>query len=508
MSRQPDLFDNLGRGASTPGQRPALSVSEFNERVAAYLQGLFPATFRIQGFVSGFNRSFAKGGHVYFELHEKDPDDETRDLARISLVIWRGTRQRLVRDIEALGGAQGELDDLQVYFEVSVNFWVQGGRLSLVVEGVDLEASLGAQKLDREQILRRLESEGLLARNKGRPLVAVPLRLILITSLESAAYHDFRKELSQAGMGFKLACIDSRVQGPEQEADMLAAFAWAAARADAWDAVVLIRGGGSRADLMGFDSEKLARAIAICPLPVLTGIGHEIDRSIADEVAHRAFKTPTAAAQFLVQRIEEWLAAMDEIARDLRREAERSLHAASRSLDRAANQLRHGVGQSLNAAARRLDRTANRVPHAVRESLSGAKRRVSVAESRLPAVLHQAVRLARMELRHLRGRMAPASRRITERKSKELEHRAERLRLVDPLNVMKRGFSLTFDEGGRLLRSVAGISPGKLIVTRLADGELESRSERVRAMGAPGREVRQGSETKPSPGETQGEKEA
>ncbi len=468
MGEQANLFGSPGSGAKNPQENPAdtaanaprvLSVAEFNGKVDSILKGLFPGVFRIQGFVSSFARSYARGGHVYFDLHDKDPEDDSRQLAKIGLVMWRGTRRRLEAQIRELSGSEGSLDDQQVFFEVSVNFWVQGGRLSLVVEGIDLEASLGAQKLDRERILRRLEADDLLDRNGLLHLPAVPLRVALITSIESAAYHDFIKELSQAGIAFRLGCIDSRVQGAEQEASLQAAFARFGADAESWDLVVLIRGGGSRSDLMGFDSEALARTLALCPLPVLTGIGHEVDRSIADEVAHRSFKTPTAVAQYLVKRVESYLERQAERARSIQAAAERRLLFEGRSIDRIANLL----GRTFNAR------------------LSGARERLARMAASLPISARQPIRLARLELLFVRDKIVASPGDRMKREIREIDHREERLRLLDPLTIMKRGFSLTRDAKGRLLRSTAGLAAGDEIRSQLIGGSLTSRVESITA---------------------------
>ena len=431
---------------------PALSVSAFNERVAGFLAGLFPGRFRIQGFVSGFDRQWARGGHVYFDLVEKDPADPSSAVSQISMVIWRGTRGRLQAQLAQLGGPGIALDDQQVTFEVTLNYYTPRGRLSLIVEDVDLEASLGARKLDRERLLRQLAAEDLLERNAKLPLAAVPLRLALVTSVESAAYHDFTKELGLAGIGFRLTCLDARVQGSEQEASLLAAFAWLAKRAAHFDALVLIRGGGSRSDLAGFDGEPLARAIATCPLPVLTGIGHEIDRSVADEVAQRAFKTPTAVAQFLVQRVEDWLARLEQRAEGVERAGERLLLLESRRLERRARALGEVVQRLL---ARRRERLGDRA-------------------ATLPLLVRQPLRLARLRLARSAERLAPAVHARLNARRRELAHVEDRLRLLDPRRVLERGFSLTRDASGRLLRDSSGLAPGDRITTTLAAGTLES----------------------------------
>lgn len=481
----PSAPDPAEAAPPAPPEPETLTVSLFNERVAGYLRGLFPGRLRIRGYVSGFARSYARGSHVYFELVEKDPEDEGRDLSQISMIIWRGVRSRLRRELEALGGEHCELDDLEVVFEVSVNYYVPRARLSLVVEGIDVEASLGAQKLDRERILRRLAAEGLIEANRARPLPALPLRLALITSAESAAYHDFIKELGLSGLAFRLGCIDARVQGSEQEGDLRAAFATVARRAADFDAVVLIRGGGSRSDLAGFDAEVLARDIARCPLPVLTGIGHEIDRSIADEVAHRAFKTPTAVAQFLGRRVDAWLEALQELAARTGRAAEATLALEARRFEGAGHRLRAVVEQRLGRARLRLGGPAARLPGAARQLLR--LRRLQLrhrAESIAPARLSAPARRARLRLdgllQELRRRWDARSRHARQR----LDHRAERLRLLDPQQVLARGFSLTRDARGRLLRDPSGLAPGERIHTRLAAGELESEIREIKGDGS------------------------
>jgi exodeoxyribonuclease VII large subunit len=503
MNEQPGLFDIPPEPPDQPdpGKPQALSVGEFNQRVSSFLKGMFPGKLRIQGFVSGFNRSYRRGSHIYFDLMEKDPGDESRPLSKISMVIWRGTRSRLRRQLEALGGPEVELDDLQVYFEVSVNYYVPGGRLSLVVEGVDLEASLGAAKLDRDRILRLLASEGLLEKNRAVPLPAVPLRLGLITSVESAAYHDFIKELDLAGIAFTLSCIDARVQGPDQRGDMDAAFTRLEGRVRSLDAVILIRGGGSRSDLAGFDAEELARRIAGCPLPVLTGIGHEIDRSVADEVTHQAFKTPTAVAQFLVQRVENWLLKMDDTALDIRRAGERHLLRERGRLDRSIHTLHTRSLTSMSISGRRLGSLAARLPGSARGRLRLAglemdHRQRGISPARLRGtVARERVRLndigrqiergggfhlsrAGERLSFMSGRLGSVARRNIERTLDNLARQEERVRLTDPAGILKRGFSITRDSQGRPILSAARVKVDDRIRTTFADGQVFSRVSR------------------------------
>lgn len=456
MSDQGSLFD---RKAADP--QPTLTVSAFNSRVEGLLRGAFASTIRIRGVVSSFKRSYARGSHVYFELLEKDPGDDSQVVAQISMVIWRGSLRGLRAGIEELGGSSGDLDDQEVVFEASVNFWAKGGRLSLVVKGVDVEASLGARKLDRERILRALKDEGLLDRNRAVPLPVVPLRLGLITSVESAAYHDFLKELGQRGIGFRVFCRDARVQGEDMEHDILGALKLFADRAADFDALVMIRGGGSRSDLIGFDNEKIARAICAHPLPLLTGIGHEIDRSVADEVAHRSLKTPTAAAQYLVERVESFDEQMEGAATAIRRAAERQMEKARRLLGTRARDIRSALLQRVSRMRLRLGKVQARLPAA-------ARRRPGLAASKLA------------EARRRLLRLAPAQ---PGKKMKLLQAAADSLRLLDPSGLLARGYSITRDEKGRVLRSVDDLSSGQGIETTLADGSALSQVTEIKNKG-------------------------
>jgi exodeoxyribonuclease VII large subunit len=171
----------------------------------------------------------------------------------------------------------------------------------------------------------------------------LPLDIGLVTSDGSAAYHDFVEELRGAGFGFQIHFVDARMQGVETELDVPRALA-RLARVPEVDVIVLIRGGGSRSDLIWFDKEKVARAVAVCPKPVITGIGHEIDLSVADLVAHTSRKTPTAAAQFLMEKTRALETALSEAARSLRDAAREKLDRESRSLTESARAWRESTG--------------------------------------------------------------------------------------------------------------------------------------------------------------------
>jgi len=480
LSDQHDLF-SAPEARQEAREISAWSVSEFNERVKALVKGAF-GSFRIQGFVSGFARSAARGGHIYFELQERENAEDAQASAVVNMILWRGARSKLEGAIRELGG---DLDDQQVYFQVSPDLYVKSGRLSLIIEDIDVEASLGAQKLDRERLLRKLAAEGLLERNRALPLPLVPLRIGLVTSFESAAYHDFTQELGLYGLAFRILAVDARMQGAESEITVPVALAALGRRSGELDAVALIRGGGSRSDLAAFDSEPIARAIAACPLPVLTGIGHEIDRSVADEVGHRSFKTPTAVAQFLGERVDEFLEGLLERGRKIRQESEAILRQESTRMDTRAHRFQRLADRRLARARQSLSRRRAVLPSLLRGALEREQRRMSERERRIAPrrILSDLSRRA-TGLGDRRRSLKRATERRLLRDSQALDHRDERLKLLDPRRVLARGFSITYGPDGRALRRAKGLRPGETLLTRLAEGRVESETRKIETEGS------------------------
>jgi exodeoxyribonuclease VII large subunit len=216
-----------------------------------------------------------------------------------NVALWRGTRAEIERTLTE-AGSLALADDLLIRIRVRLEFYAPRGRLQLIMDRIDPEFTLGRLAIERERLLRALAEAGLLDRNATIPVPEPPLRVGLVTSIGSAAHADFSTELDHSGLAFIIFERDTRVQGEGVAGDIAEGLRLVASYQP--DIVALVRGGGSAADLVAFDAEVVARTIAELNIPVWTGIGHEIDRSIADEVAHTAFKTPTACAAALVER--------------------------------------------------------------------------------------------------------------------------------------------------------------------------------------------------------------
>jgi exodeoxyribonuclease VII large subunit len=293
---------------------------------------------------------------------------------------------------------------------------------------IDPAFTLEALESERERVLALLRAENLIEKNRTRPLSPLPIRIALITADESAAQADFMHSLTESGLPWNVAFIDSKVQGAGAERTIAAAIR--TAQRNGVDVIALVRGGGSRLDLAVFDHELVARAIATSTIPVFTGIGHEIDTSVADVVAHTANKTPTACAEALID------IALEVVARG----------------EQAWVEIADIVSTSLNFERERLARSA-------RHAAIGARTRLTVERHRIATTTTRLARSADGSLKS--GRQS-------------LEVFSARLSAVDPERTLARGWSITRNANGVVVRSSADVSVGDTLVTTLSDGTVTS----------------------------------
>lgn len=449
-----------------------LTVGEFAQVLRWTLDGAFPSGVWVAGEIDNITR--ARSGHVYFDLVERPehaavgaPPD-----ASVSVVLFRDDKDRVNRMIRRHGNTIRMDSGVSVRIQAMVDFYGRRGQLQLRMIAIDPAHTLGAMAADREALLRALSADGSLRRNAAAPLAPVPLRVGLVTSLGSAAHADMMRVLDASGFAFGVVEVDTPVQGADAPA-AIAAAVLAAANAGV-DVVVLARGGGSRTDLVTFDHELVARAVVGCDRPVFTGIGHEIDRSVADEAAHTACSTPTAAAEAVVQRVEDWLQRLDDAGRSITVRSRRTLAAAEHRAGRAAADAARGARAAARRAERNLDTAAQRAAHAGRTAEGRARRRVTAISYRLAQAGPAVERRAGSRLDQASARLSVAGRHEVRHAQRRLDAVAIRVRALDPALILRRGWSLTRRDDGALVRSVHDVSPGDSIVTHLADGTLDS----------------------------------
>lgn len=425
------------------------TVPELSVHVGRLLVGAFPDDVWVEGQIRNLNRS--NNGHVYFQLTEPCPAGQ-QPSTQLAVTLLAPERTLVNAQIKRAGGGVRMEDGIEVRIQGRIRWYGPRGTLQLRMHGIDPDYTLGRLQADKDRTLALLAADGLLDRNGRLPVPRVPLRIGLVTSMGTAAHADVLAELTASEIGFVVRTVDARTQGAESAAAITRALTILGR--DGVDLILLVRGGGARTDLAPFDTELMARAIATSPVPVFTGIGHEIDRSIADEVAHTAHKTPTAAAAAVVQRVRRFQTEVDDRAAAIQRAVHRSLRVATGRLDDRTDRVARSGGRALDRQAAMLERAGTRAAR-------GAERSLTAAAARL----ERPVRTV--------GERAARAFALADR---DLDGIAARVRAHDPQLVLARGWSITTTADGTLVRTAADAPPGTTLVTRVADGRITSTS--------------------------------
>ncbi|MGE0877135.1 MAG: exodeoxyribonuclease VII large subunit [Acidimicrobiia bacterium] len=416
-------------------------VADLNAAIAVALRKAFPDEISVRGEIEGLSRSAA--GHVFFNLVERG-----ERTAELRVTLFNKTREGVER---YLSRHRIRLENgMHVRISGRLEYYEQRAQVSLRMSGIDLEYTLGRMAQDRERVLRMLVAEGLLDRNRSLRLPLVPLRVGLVASRGTAGYADFTDELAKSGFAWHLVVADSRVQGDGAAQNIVAALR-ALARADV-DVVAVIRGGGSRTDLAVFDTESIARAIAAMPVPVITGVGHDIDRSIADEVAHQAFKTPTACAGSLIERVRGYLTRLDNAWVAIANRSHTVVTGHDHALVTIGHRLARATTATLDLRDQRAQHTATRVQREAAVALATSQVRVTQAVTDL-------------------RRCVPRQLADAERAVALLDTRVNAL---DPVRTLARGWTITRTADGAIVHDPASVAPGTGLITTFATGELRS----------------------------------
>ena len=429
-----------------------LKVSELNRFIKDVLNAGFPQPVWVCGEIQQYDRNKGKK-HIFFELVEKDPrSDEI--LARVGLVIFANRKTDIDQILAQSENAFALKDDIEVKFRCTVDFYPPHGAVRLIVEEIDPTYTLGKLAQEKQKLIAALKEKGVLDKNKQLPLPLVPLSIGLITSDDSAAYNDFISELRKSGCGFKVYLRNSLMQGKNAPKDVCRALT-ELQRIDGLETIIITRGGGSLAELSCFDSALIAEAIAACPVPVLSGIGHEINITITDMASHTYAKTPTAIAQYLIARVAEFLFGLDEQLERLFHEAQETLHDHKQHLKSLASDLHQGTTLFFKDHREQLIRFQEAITHRPAVLLSDQKNALTVQETRVKRGVRTLITNKHTQLQ--------AYKRIIE--------------IAHPINTMKRGFSITRNKTGKVIKGVREIAAGNEITTELADGSLQSRVE-------------------------------
>lgn len=342
-----------------------ITLRELQRRVKSALEGQFALPVWVSAEISEIKVNYS--GHCYLELVEKGGDNGV-PTAQARAVVWRSHYPRISGYFEAETG-QRLASGIRILAKVLVSYHELYG-FSLQITDIDPSYTLGDMERQRQQTIAQLQQDGVWDMNREATMPAVVQRIAIVSSANAAGYQDFCKELDKNPYRFTLTLFDAFMQGAAAEESIIEALCSVAARMEDFDAVVLIRGGGSRSDLNCFNAYRLCAHVAQFPLPVVTGIGHDKDTSVADMVAHTALKTPTAVAGWLVGRMAETDGWLDYAALQLHDTTTAVMHASEVRLERLSGEIRRLSGELLTRQSLRLEHHAALLPDAARDFLA------------------------------------------------------------------------------------------------------------------------------------------
>ena len=437
----------------------------------------FPDSYWVIAEISEMNENTA--GHCYLELIEKNPD-ENNVKARIRAIIW-SNRYRFIKACFEDNTGEQLRNGIKVLVKTKIEYHEIYG-LSLIISDIDPAFTLGEMAIKRQLIIQKLEDEGVFLMNKGLQIPSVPQRIAVISSKNAAGYSDFVNHLISNSYGyvFYTKLFEATLQGPETERSVINALDKIATKSHLFDLAVIIRGGGSQSDLSWFDNYNIAYHITQFPLPVITGIGHDKDISVTDMVAYRALKTPTAVANFLV---------------DLIAESENHLIGMSSEIIKAARLIIEKNRNRIDAAGIRLfpltkimlsnlkDKLSSKIIDVVntgKELVIRAGVIPSNQKSRLISRAGTIFSESSLMLKRDTHRLLTATKYIIGINVVKMVGLGNKLELLNPENILRRGYSIT-TVNGRIVKSSRELKQYEIIDTQLFEGKIKSRVvERVK----------------------------
>ncbi|MEO0338246.1 MAG: exodeoxyribonuclease VII large subunit [Bacteroidota bacterium] len=405
----------------------AYSLYELNLHIRQVLALNFSEAVWIEAEIAQCNRS---RGHYWIELVQNAEDKEDDIIAQASAVIWAKQYHKIKKSV----GRTLEsilVDGAAIKAKVSVDYNERYG-MKLMIEDIDPSYALGKMALQRQAIIEQLKAAQLMDRNKVQKLPLVLQKIAVISSSTAAGYQDFLDQLNSNPFGYQFKCdlFPAAMQGAKVEPEVLEQLLNIARLAQHYDTVVIIRGGGAKLDLSAFDNYTLGKTIAEHPLPVLTGIGHEIDETVIDLVAHRSLKTPTAVADFILHRNEIFESQILQLAQILQQNSSYLISLQQVELERAE--------QLVNAAM---------------------KTKLQLEQTRLNFQEEQIKLFATLPLK---------------REEQILSRLELTVDLLKQESILARGYALLKDQQGNIIKSIKDIQESELIEAKMSDGQLKA----------------------------------
>jgi exodeoxyribonuclease VII large subunit len=448
-----------------------LSLTELQLIIKDSLYMTLPDFYWVVAEISEMKENSA--GHCYLELIEKLPDEKNAR-AKVKAIIW-GNRSRFLKSFFENSTGETLREGIKILVRIKIEYHELYG-LSLIISDIDPSFTIGEMAIKKQLIIKKLEEEGVFSMNKEIPFPAVPQRIAVISSGKAAGYSDFMNHLAENSYGyaFYTALFESSMQGTETEKGIISALDRIAEYLHLFDIVAILRGGGSQSDLSWFDNYNIAFHVTQFPLPVITGIGHEKDLSVTDMVAYQSLKTPTAVADFLIDSVVG---------------AEDRLNEMSIGISEYSKEI-------INSNKERLESFRMKIIPESRLRISGERALLSTRIIEIISLGKDYISKADILPANHKLRLTSAVRSFSSGKNSGLERKSldlinltssflgnkkirtnsleNALKILDPENVLKRGYTIT-SLNGKIIKSSGETSKDDIIDTKFSDGIIKSK---------------------------------
>ena len=447
-----------------------ISLYQLNNQVKSHLSDAFSEEIWVVAEISELRQT--QPGHCYLELIEKD---ETTDkiTAKARATIWAYT-YRMLKPYFKTSTGQALSSGIKVLVKVTVEFQEIYG-YSLNIKDIDPTYTLGDMARRKKETIDKLQQEGVFDMNRDLLFPEIPKTIALISSPTAAGYEDFVDQLENNPQGYQFhhKLFPAIMQGNQAEDSIIKTLEKIYAYEDIFDVVVIIRGGGSTSDLNCFDNYELAQNIAQFPIPVISGIGHERDESIVDMVANIKVKTPTAAAEYLIDCFEECESYHEGLQENFLASIQDILMESSDRLQQLSQKFTPLVHQILARKNNQLDMATQSIIASGKSLLRNSKHQLQAFSFDLKLSSKHQIDMEQMSLNHFVLKQRNVSRRFFNKNKHQLELFEQSAKYANPENILKKGYSLTLSKG-KIIKDISQLKKDDIIETKFAKGSVES----------------------------------
>lgn len=454
-------------------EKQKINLSELNNLIKGVIQDNFIKDYWIVAEIGEIK--FNRNGHAYLELIEK-AENSDKIIAKAGATIWSYTLRMLKPYFETSTGRE-LVAGIKILVAVSVEYHEIYG-FSLNIKDIDPAYTLGDIELRRIEIIRRLTDEGVMEMNKELELPLVAQKIAIISSDTAAGYQDFMHQLAGNQNYYKFYCklFPAIMQGEQTESSIISALEAIYEFESFFDIVVIIRGGGSRSDLMSFDNYNLAYYITQFPLPVISGIGHEKDISIVDMVSHTSLKTPTAVAGFLINRMQNFEQMLDDQYSIIEDYCTEYFTNEYDRIDSFSNILIPIVQKRLHRESNRIDLNGQKINLLARANIKNRYQQFDYWQTELKNLGKSVIKWKAFDLIQYQDKLKSQTNHILEREKRKLEYLESSVQHFNPENVLMKGYSITC-LNGKTINNTDQLEEGQLLETILYKGKFTSKIE-------------------------------